>query len=117
MKWHHCGIQAADLRNAISFYEQLFGFTVEARLSLVDEEIAFLKRDGITIELVQGEVGPAKAGSLHMAWQVDHLDKWMKSLGQMNVHPAEGPFHLENGWKVAFFKGSNDEVIELMEIG
>jgi lactoylglutathione lyase len=116
MKWHHAGIQVQNLDESIQFYETVFGFQVEQYLMLPGEKIVFLKKGDIRIELIESEEFLVSFSSIHISWQVEDIEYWMGTLRDKGLHPAEGPYKLKNGWVTIFYKGLNNEVIELLQV-
>jgi lactoylglutathione lyase len=115
MKAHHVGIHVKDMLQAQLFYETMFGFIVEHRLDVVEEQITFMKLNSIRIELITSQNMISKEGTVHIAWEVENLDEWISKLDSNGLLPTEGPIFLENGWKTVFYQGPNLEVIELIE--
>ncbi|WP_066173966.1 VOC family protein [Bacillus marinisedimentorum] len=116
MKWHHAGIETECLDESAAFYSAMFGFHSVKRLQLLGESLIFMRIHDITIELVERTASHAGGGSpVHLAWEVDDLDREMEALEKKGLIPSEGPFAAENGWKVAFYEGPGAEVIELVE--
>lgn len=115
MKWHHAGVQVKSLTESIEFYKELFGYRLEHYLHLPGERIAFLKIKEVKIELIESEEQP-NPGSIHLAWQVESIEEWMRKLEVNGLHPLEGPFNLKNGWITVFYEGPNHEVIELIQV-
>jgi len=115
MRWHHGGIEVGDLDNSIQFYESMFDFTIEQFLTLNGETIAFLKNEEVRIELIESEDISTLADSVHIAWQVDDIETWMKRLRGKGLSPSDGPYKLKNGWIAVFYEGLNGEVIELVQ--
>lgn len=116
MKWHHAGIQVLNLHEAIQFYEDIFEFKIEQYLTLPGEKIAFLKREEIRIELIESEEKPSPMSTVHLSWQVENMNLWIRRLSGKGLAPSEGPVELDNGWDVVFFEGLNNEVIELIQV-
>lgn len=118
MKAHHIGLYVNNLGQSEQFYRKLFGFEVEYRFTLKDEEISFLSnRDSeIKLELIKANDVKPLEGTMHLAWEVTNLKQSIEHLATNGLNPIEGPLSLHNGWKTAFYHGPNNEVIELMEI-
>ncbi|MET3699126.1 methylmalonyl-CoA epimerase [Bacillus oleivorans] len=112
MKWHHIGIQVKELERSISFYQTNFGFNEEIRFQYEDEQIVFLTRETIRIELIESRLESRKAEQLHFSWQVENLDEWVD---QLKINPIEGPITLPNGWRTVFYQGPDQELIELFQ--
>ncbi|MBS4190470.1 VOC family protein [Bacillus sp. FJAT-49705] len=115
MKWHHAGIQVRNLEDSIQFYKRMFDFTIEQYLTLPGEKIAFLKKEDIRIELIESEESLVAFSSIHISWQVEELEIWMKKLKSKGLYPSEGPIKLENGWVAVFYDGLDNEIIELIQ--
>lgn len=116
MKWHHGGIEVGNLDDSIRFYESMFGFTIEQFLTVDGEKIAFLKNEDARIELIESKNIAAPSNSVHLAWQVDDIEDWMKRLKVKGHCPSEGPYKLKNGWIAVFYEGLDGEVIELVQV-
>jgi lactoylglutathione lyase len=114
MKWHHAGIQVKNLDVSILFYERVFDFKIEQFLTLPGEKIAFLKKGNVRIELIELDDNPATFSPIHLSWQVEEIEEWLKRLGGQGLYPLEGPYKLENGWVTVFYEGPDHEVIELI---
>jgi lactoylglutathione lyase len=117
MKWHHAGIEVSSLENSAAFYEKAFQFEVQHCLSLGDEKIVFMGRGPVIIELIENPDGCAGPASLHLAWEVEKLSWWMDRLEKYGLNPIEGPYHIDSGMTVIFYKGPDGELIELVSTG
>ena len=95
---------------------EYFDLKIEQFLVLNGEKIAFLINDGVRIELIESEDISALSNSIHLAWQVDDIQGWMKRLSGKGLHPSEGPYKLKNGWVAVFYEGLDGEVIELVQM-
>jgi catechol 2,3-dioxygenase-like lactoylglutathione lyase family enzyme len=51
--FHHVGLEVREMERSIRFYTDFFGFRLEKCLRLGEEEIAFLRRDALVLELVE----------------------------------------------------------------
>lgn len=105
MRFHHVGLEVRDVEGAMAFYRSLCGFEVEERLTLMGEEIAFLRLGDLRLELYAGEDTSAS----HICFEVEDIEPYLERLPLL-----EGPFELENGWRTAFFLGEDGEVLELL---
>ncbi|MGM0843428.1 MAG: VOC family protein [Bacillota bacterium] len=114
MKWHHGGIEVESLERSIAFYEKCFQFKVSSCLKLEEEKIVFLSRDSIVIELIENKGQSRVSSNLHFAWGVEDLSYWIEHLKECGLKPMEGPYNLDSGWTVIFYKGPDGEVIELV---
>ncbi|WP_456272970.1 VOC family protein [Bacillus sp. AK031] len=113
MKWHHAGIETGNLEVSAAFYKEVFLFEAQSCFKLGEERIIFMKRGEVTIELIQSE-GDSVPSSLHFAWEVDDLSAWVERLEEYGMKPVEGPYSLDSGLTVIFYKGADGEVIELV---
>ncbi|WP_243296995.1 VOC family protein [Bacillus litorisediminis] len=112
MKWHHIGLHVSELERSSSFYQTHFGFKEEIRFQYEEEQIVFLTRGPVRIELIQSEIDVQKTEMIHFSWQVNDLDIWMD---QLKIHPIDGPISLRNGWRAVFYQGPDQEIIELFQ--
>ncbi|TYS17981.1 VOC family protein [Rossellomorea vietnamensis] len=113
MNWHHAGIEVENLERSSAFYEKIFGFKAGTCLKLGKEKIVFLACGSIVIELIENS--EQNTGSnLHLAWEVGDLFYWMDHLEECGLKPLEGPYSLDSGSTVIFYKGPDGEVIELV---
>jgi lactoylglutathione lyase len=118
MKVHHVGIYVHDLEVSEEFYENYFGLKIELRLTILNEHITFMtsELEDIRIELIKAEDGLPVEGTVHLALQIDNLEKSIGLLATRGLYPIEGPLLLENGWKTIFYQGPSLEIIELLEV-
>jgi predicted enzyme related to lactoylglutathione lyase len=115
MKWHHGGIEVGSLQDSIQFYERMFDLKIEQRFTLNGEKIVFLKNEDVKIELIESKDMSTLSNSVHIAWQVDDIEGWMKGLSNKGLFPSEGPYKLKNGWIAVFYEGLDGEMIELVQ--
>ena len=106
MRFHHIGLEVRDVERAAAFYRSLYGFELEERLTLMGEEIAFLRMGEFRLELYEGEDHAAS----HICFEVDDIEPYL-----VTQQVLEGHYELENGWRTAFFQGVDGEVIELLQ--
>jgi lactoylglutathione lyase len=114
MKWHHAGVEVSSLSGSAAFYEEVLQFEVRQLLTLGEERIVFMSRGPVTIELIESPEDYAGPSSLHFAWEVEDLSWWMDRFEKYGVSPFEGPYRLDSGMTVIFYKGPDGEVIELV---
>ncbi|KEO84461.1 VOC family protein [Tumebacillus flagellatus] len=107
MHLHHLGLEVRNLERAVAFYRSLYGFVEESRWNLMGEQIVFLQKGAFRLELYEG----ADPTASHLCFSVENLDPYLTSLPLL-----EGPTHLENGWRNAFFQGPDGEVLELLQL-
>ncbi len=116
MKFHHVGIEVSDINACITFYEDILGFEGNGRFHYGEEEIYFLEKDGIRIELIENKSKPDSGGECsHFCFEVEHLDAIIEEFSSRNIVPVEGPFIMEN-WKIIFYQGIGRELIEFLEV-
>lgn len=116
MRFHHIGIYVDRLSEVENFYCNLYGFHVEQRFQFMGEEITFISRNEVKIELIKAkEIVPASEKN-HFALEVDSVGDWLEKLAKKGIIPVEGPHQLDNDWKVVFFQGLNKEIIELIQV-
>ncbi|WHX38662.1 VOC family protein [Mesobacillus sp. AQ2] len=115
MRFHHLGIEVSDLQAAKAFYEKIFGFKENGGLRFGGEDIFFLEKDGFKIELI-GNVPVSESGvSMHLCFEVDHLNSVIKEFRSRNIIPIEGPYIVGN-WRTVFYPGLERELIEFLEV-
>ena len=115
---HHAGVHVTDLARSIAFYQAVFGLSVAARLSLGNEQLAFLKVGTAHLELIAEGSGARATGVVdHVAFEVDKLDPWLARLRQHGVRLLdEAPIDVSAlGARILFCLGPDDERIELLE--
>jgi lactoylglutathione lyase len=116
---HHAGIYVSSLARSIAFYADVFGLCVAERLSLGDEEIAFLTVGTSSLELIErGRTGPRATGLVdHVALEVDDLDGLLGRLRERGVRLLDqAPLVVPGlGARILFCLGPDDERIELLE--
>ena len=116
MRFHHVGIEVSDIYACKTFYEDILGFEENGRFHYGEEEIYFLERDGIRIELIENRSKPVRGGEcIHFCFEVEHLDAIIEAFSNRDIVPVEGPFILEN-WRIIFYQGIGRELIEFLEV-
>jgi len=94
----------------------MLGFKEHLKTSLQDEEIIFLEQDGFMIELIANNQVGSQSNHFHLCFEVDDVEQQITRLADYSFQPAEGPYDLENGWKTVFFRGPDQEIIELLQL-
>lgn len=123
----HVGLNCKDLDITESFYIKHFGFTKTRVIPLGEDRIVFLKSGDVYLELFKAKGtapdapylkdGPEYAGYRHMAFQVDNLDAFLKSLGQ-DVEVTLGPLQFDdfiNGWKTIWVRDPDGRIVEISQ--
>jgi methylmalonyl-CoA/ethylmalonyl-CoA epimerase len=100
---HHISISVPDIESAIAWYEEIFGFSIEFRMSIenISAQGAFLRRGSLRLELWQmKDVDPVPAsrrqpnldlqtsGTKHMALAVPRLQERLADLVRQGVDIA-----------------------------
>lgn len=121
---HHVGVVVDDLEQAVRFYVETLGLSLESRTDLPEKNLrlAFLGGVGGRVELLeyQGErAGKVPKGTVdHVALAVRDLGPAIASVERAGVveHDAE-PRPGPGGKRIYFFRGLSGERIELVEVG
>jgi catechol 2,3-dioxygenase-like lactoylglutathione lyase family enzyme len=110
---HHIGIYVTDRDRSAAFYESILNIQSKNWLMWNGDELLFLSGDGFRLELLQS--GPIKTNTTHIAFSVPDVEEKIKNLKSRGILPADGPFHLVNGWITVFYEGPDGEEIEFIE--
>jgi len=123
----HIGLFVKDIEKSKKFYTEILGLECinECVLEGLDNTftIAFMKKGSLCIELVmrkqQTELGNGVID--HIAMQVDDLAAMMVKLSALGVkfeskEPDYHPTMLGNGAKWIFFRGPDNEHLEIAQI-
>ncbi|MDP5275357.1 VOC family protein [Chengkuizengella axinellae] len=114
---HHVAIEVSDLRRSVEFYKTL-GFTVEKSIDFQGEEVVFLVREHLRLELYEVEGALNKSSNdkqMHLAFEVESWSGILDWITENKLIITEGPFNLENGWRTIFVKGYDGEILEFMQ--
>lgn len=117
----HTRMRVSDLDETIQFYTTVLGLEViERKTSPRGSHLAFLKvpNSDELIELTSfPPSGPVKVQEdlLHLAFQVDNLDKTIVSLNAMGVKITDGPTKTSSGSRFIFIDAPDGYEIELIE--
>lgn len=123
----HIGIFVKDIEKSKKFYTEILGLECinECVFEGVDNTftIAFMKKGSLCIELVmrkyQSELGDGVID--HIAMQVDDLDAMLVKLSAFGIkfeakEPDYHPTMLGSGAKWIFFRGPDNEHLEIAQI-
>lgn len=130
LKFHHVGVAVRSIEDALEYYVGVFGFQQVADPVDVDPEnvrVCFLRAEpGVMIELVEGigDGSPVEqilertgAGTYHICYQVDDLDRAIRELRARRFFPfkrfevsCDGPH------KFAFLLTPDRQLLELCEV-
>lgn len=120
-KLEHVGIMITDMDTSLAFYTSVFGFVLRHREKLNETiELAFLHHPGqpdMEIELVSGRNIEHIEGRVHhIAFRVSNIEEELIRLKGMEVELMDQEPRLVMGnVKIAFLKGPDGEVLELVE--
>lgn len=121
---------ALNCKNPIEtegFYTRHFGFRRARVIPLGAEQIVFLKKDNMYLEIFQakGESpvpphqndGPAYSGVRHLAFQVDDVDARLKAMGT-DAKVTAGPMSFDGfikGWKTVWMSDPDGRIVEISQ--
>ena len=122
----HIGIFVKDIKKSQQFYQDILGFKTTWECEFSDAAntytIAIIANGSVVIELVQKKVQtPLRDGVTdHVAMAVDDLDGIIKELSGKGIQfetsePVYEAKMLKNGSKWIFFRGPDNEHIELAQ--
>ncbi len=122
--FHHVAVRTTDYERSLSYYRDLLGMAVAAAWSAPDgRQLALLDiGDGSCVELIGAAAGAAapegQAGApyLHLAIRTSDPDVVWQRATAAGYESVVDPKDVQLGEmqaRIAFFKGPNDEVIEL----
>ncbi|QOR36677.1 VOC family protein [Clostridium sp. 'deep sea'] len=115
MKFEHIGIKVLNLPESIKFYTQVLDCSVINKLQKQETQLVFLDAHGVTIELIYKPknslrtIGPVE----HLAFKVDNFEKKVQELKDLNIK-FDGPARNTEIGKIIFFRGPNNERIEIL---
>jgi len=126
-KIFHIAIEVPDLKEAIDFYVEKLGFSLDSIHKLPEKklEVAFLKGENFEIELMCFENSKNKVFASenlshfqHLAFEVEDINIAMNELIKKGINfDHEQPIPVFNG-KVYYntFRGPGNELLEIAEI-
>ncbi len=126
---HHVSLRVSDMDRSLAFYRDILGFSPKTSFLLDDLRFAMLETGhGVYIELVEMKqpVQPVGESEVfwHLALRTDHLEKSLEAAisSGFEITVPIRPLDLlndvtEKPWlvRVAFFRGPDGELIELLE--
>jgi lactoylglutathione lyase len=118
MRFHHYGLEVQDLQASTDFYMDLLGLMPIRKLEFMDEKLVFLASEGFQIELIskRSKTCLKRSSHVHICIETARLEEMISKFSERGYPPAEGPYLLENGWKIVFYEGPDHEVIEFLEV-
>jgi catechol 2,3-dioxygenase-like lactoylglutathione lyase family enzyme len=122
----HVGVFVKDLKRSQQFYQDILGFKTTWECEFSDAAntytIAIIANGSVVIELVQKKIQvPLGDGATdHVAMAVDNLDEMITQLSGKGIkfetaEPVYEAVMLKNGSKWIFFRGPDNEHIELAQ--
>ena len=117
----HTRMRVSDLDETIRFYTTVLGLDViERKTSPRGSQLAFLKAPNSDelIELTSfPPSGPVKVQEdlIHLAFQVDSLDRTIASLNEQGIKITDGPTQTSSGSRFIFIDAPDGYEIELIE--
>lgn len=122
-KIEHTALIVRNLEEAITYYEDILNFELRMTGNTGTRKIAFIHVKGnpeSEIELIEEltEVASPELKGVfdHLAFAVDNMDETIKDLKSKGVQfLSEEPHATSTGSKMIFFKGLNDELLQLIE--
>ena len=120
----HTRMRLNDLERSVKFYEQALGLKVSRRhTSPRGAQLAFIATPNSEeeIELCQMPPGaePVKVQPdlMHLAFEVDDLEKFAAELKQKGFALSDGPTKTGSGSVIAFIDAPEGYEVELIEMG
>ena len=127
MHWSHVGLNCQDTKVTAEFYTRWFGFTPSRAVPLGDQEILFLRKDDVYLELFPGSQAaePPAAGSgteaagviRHIAFQTDDVDAFLRDMGT-TAEVTLGPLDFSEfiaGWRTVWLRDPDGVVVEVSQ--
>ncbi len=127
LRFSHVAISCQKPRETERFYTRHFGFKRARVIPLGKDQIVFLKRDDIYLELFQAsEAAPPRSGDgsgpaypswKHLAFQVDDI---MAVLAQMGAEARVtlGPANFDDfipGWRTVWIADPEGNIVEISQ--
>lgn len=124
-KVEHIALIVTDMEKAISYYSNMFGFTLRTRRQSKIRDLAFLKHDqqpGFEIELIRDLVPQdlySERGIVnHLAFTVEDMEEAIQYYKDKGISFNSETYETANdGTKTIFFYGPNRELLQFVERG
>ena len=120
-KYLHTRFRVHDMDRSINFYNGILGMEViEEKISPRGSQLVFLRLSGTDCDLElcsfpdSGEI-EVPEDLVHLAFEVQDLDKCMAKLKEQGVPITEGPIQTESGTQFIFTEDPDKYEIELMQ--
>lgn len=127
LRWSHVGLNCRDQPVTEEFYRRWFGFERARVVPVGEQEIIFLRRGPVYLELFSSpERSPVAAGAdgppypgiaRHLAFQTDDLDAFLDRVGDQ-VPVSLGPLRFDDiipGWRTVWFTDPDGVIVEVSE--
>jgi glyoxylase I family protein len=127
LRWSHVALNCRDQGVTESFYRDWFGFTRARVVAFGDQEIIFLRRGPVYLELFSSpgrspvaarDDGPQYPGvARHLAFQTDDLDAFLELAGD-RIPVTLGPLRFDEfipGWRSVWLTDPDGVVVEVSE--
>lgn len=123
----HVGIFVDDVEKSMGFYEDILGLERAWKCTFNADgntfTCAFMKKGSLCLELVQRRIGKNPGNGMidHVAMMVDDIEAFRKQLEQKGIEfeTADQMFCKDmfpNGTKWVFFRGPDNEHIEISQV-
>ena len=120
-KYLHTRFRVHDMDRSINFYNGILGMEViEEKISPRGSQLVFLRLSGTDCDLElcsfpdSGEI-EVPEDLVHLAFEVQDLDKCVAKLKEQGVPITEGPIQTESGTQFIFTEDPDKYEIELMQ--
>jgi catechol 2,3-dioxygenase-like lactoylglutathione lyase family enzyme len=116
-KFDHVHLNTADLGAATDFYINNFGAEKIAELDVMGTPIAILDANGTRLLISAKDPSGASSGTSldHIGFGMADLDAAAVELKEKGVEFTLEPMPIGGGMKIAFVKGPDDVMIELVQ--
>ena len=124
-KIEHVALIVTDMEKSISYYSNMFGFTLRTRRQNKSRDLAFLtleQQPGFEIELIRDLVPQdlySDRGIVnHLAFTVEDIEEAIQFYKERGISFNSENYDIANdGTKTIFFYGPNRELLQLVERG
>ncbi len=127
LAFSHIALSCHDPGVVERFYTRHFGFKRARVVQLGEDQIVFIKAEGIYLELFRAtkpapasppqETGPEYPGWRHLAFTVDSVDEKLSEIGSA-ARVTLGPIDFDNviqGWRSAWIADPEGNIVEISQ--